>query len=1098
LIPDGLTVADWFASVVARRGDAPALQGIDTEALGYRSLHDQIVRAGDALHGWGLGRQDVVLIAVPDGPAALWAFLAVSRVATAFPVPVHDQPEEYARLVDLVNAKAIVMEERPNSPLAALARERDLTLVHLVAERFATRGGFRLIADREACGAPMPMPSPDDLAVLTLISGTSATPKIVGSSQTSLHTSIRNFVDSVGVRETDRALCVMPIIHLHGLSPNMLSALLAGGSVVCAPGFDRKRVLHWIDRFKPTYMTAVPSVHRMVLQELEETGWRADDLSLRLIGIGSDRVDRETVDSLHAAFGVPVFQFYGVTETCPLIAMTPVRDGESPPGSAGRVNSVWGVRCVDESGADVPAGSDGEIIVKGGIINSIVGDPGAHPQVVTDGWFHTRDVGHLDADGFLFITGRLGDRIVRGGKKIEPQAVEEAIGAHAAVKQVVAFGLPDPVLGQRVASVVELVPGHGSNADEILAFAASRLTAYMVPEHLFIVDRIPTSSRGKVSRQALTEQFASLSIDASKEAVTDATDGSSGFAAIVLEIFRETLDQPEFQAGDDFFDDGGGDSLAVLSATTELEKRLGVSVPPATFQRRPSAILVAAYVGERARPAALTEIVPVRTSGNRPPLFLAHNISGNNSFATVLANALGEEQPVFTFHTTGVEPQTSDRSLRALASRYADLIGSVQPQGPYYLAGHSFGAQLAFEIAQRFRGAGETVAFLGLIDDRSDLDQRHFGALGHQPDSAEISPNNLWAVHCNTVTPYPVSIVYVRASDDASYYRSDPTSGWGYLADGGVDIIDIVGDHHSIVNGDGSSKWVHLLAESLENARRRGEEPVLNRLRPEKAEARSLVIDALVAAKRGDLSEEVALYGKAIEFDADQPFWVYGNLTEALFQADQIEEAIQVYKDTVRRDPWPLTSLFRFAPLLRRHKLKELMNQAADCASAFACEDASIAFYKGKFFNAIGRPIESEIAFQEGLRLDPDSVRILATYGRLLLKQSRCEESLTMIRRAISQGASLPDMYVTLSEVLLALNRLAEAEEAVHIAEKLKPPRAAVYEAISRVLTGIGRTNEADAARRMAVALSGKIDRAQTDMSGPLRPQPSQRLPGAQ
>jgi acyl-CoA synthetase (AMP-forming)/AMP-acid ligase II/thioesterase domain-containing protein len=976
------TLATWLDRVCARRGDAIALGGVDGFAIAYRDLGDQLRQAGEALRRCGIGRGDVVMIALPDGPLALWAFLAVARVATAFPVPAQDQAEHYARLLQRSGAKAVLMEDRPGSPLTALAAAQGLTLVRLMPGAPCRLEAVRPAPQHSPSGRDAEPPDDDDIATITLTSGTTAQPKLVASTQRSLHTSIRHVADWMGLGETDRALCVMPIAHLHSLVRTTLPVLLQGGEAVWAPGFDRARILDWIDRLRPTYITAVPSLYRLLLQEIARTGWQARAPSLRRAGIGSDRVEEAMVAELRQSLGIPVLQFYGLTETCPFIAMaTP----DTPPGVTGRINPVWQVRCVDESGADVPPGGDGEIVVRGGIVNRLLGDSAQSVSPV-DGWFHTRDVGRLAPDGCLTVTGRLGDRIVRGGQKVQPEPVEEALRRHPAVAEAVAFGLPDPILGQTVAAVIVARPGAAPDAEDVLAFAATSLADHQMPERLFIADRTPTNRLGKVSRADLAVHFAALV----PQRAAPHTPPPPETVARVLAILRDALDAPGFAADLDFFADGGGDSLAALNAGLAIEAAFRTNVPPASLRRHPTAVALASFIARQAASRA-PQIVAVQSAGDRPPLFLAHNVDGRNSFAPELAARLGADRPLYTFHETEIANATAaERGMDAMAQRWVAAIRSVQPNGPYHLAGHSWGARLAFAMAQRLRGAGEEVAFLGMIDGRPRLNERTFGAVATAPRDASPTAWNRWALRCHTPSFYDRRITYFRATEERAINRSIPAGGWDFLA-ADIAIVDIEGDHFSVVERGGIARWSAQF------------EAALNRAPPEHrasiaSPARAKALEAARACRRGDRAAEVALYRAALALDPALPHWVSANLAEALFQGGQLEPAVAAYRQALARDPWPLATLVRFAPVLKHHRRKALLQEGAVLAAGIPVDHGATALQKARVLWLARRHADSERAFVDGLRASPGDLHLLVAYAAFLVQRDRRAEARAVLR----------------------------------------------------------------------------------------------------
>ena len=198
-----------------------------------------------------------------------------------------------------------------------------------------------------------------------------------------MHRAATEFGSWIGFGSEDRALCMMPMVHLHSVVRSSLPVLMAGGEVVWAPGFNATEAPRWIDTLRPTWISAAPAIHRGLLAAVDD-GWAPSPVAR--IGVGSDRIEPEEVARLGAVFAARVFQFYGMTETTPFVAMTPAAGPRGPVSAAGRVNPSWTVTIVDESGWPVPAGGVGEIVVHGGVIN---------PRLTADG----RRVRRLDEKG---------------------------------------------------------------------------------------------------------------------------------------------------------------------------------------------------------------------------------------------------------------------------------------------------------------------------------------------------------------------------------------------------------------------------------------------------------------------------------------------------------------------------------------------------------------------------------------------------------------------------------------------------------------------------------------------------------------------------
>ena len=192
-----------------------------------------------------------------------------------------------------------------------------------------------------------------DAAILGRTAGTTGAPRLVAWSQASLYRSANTAAEWMGLTEQDRSLCLMPFITLHTLVRSCLPGLIRGGSVVCTPGFDKVRALQWIDRYHPTYMTAVPGIYRELLKRADG---RSQETSLKFLASGSDRIDVETVDRIAEIFNVPVREFYGMNEVSPMLAATPAGLKAQSNGAVGKSLDDWTLEIRDEAGVALPQG----------------------------------------------------------------------------------------------------------------------------------------------------------------------------------------------------------------------------------------------------------------------------------------------------------------------------------------------------------------------------------------------------------------------------------------------------------------------------------------------------------------------------------------------------------------------------------------------------------------------------------------------------------------------------------------------------------------------------------------------------------------------
>ena len=480
----------------------PAILAPGREPLTHGALRALIARLGADLRAAGVGPRDRVAIVLPNGPEAAVAFLAAASHAVAAPLnPDYTEAEFRFYLGDL-GAKALLTA--PGGAPAAHAAAGGVARLAAAGEGAA----LRLEAERAPeAGAAAGTPEPDDAALLLHTSGTTSRPKLVPLTQRNLAASARNIRESLALTPADRCLNVMPLFHIHGLVAAVLASLTAGASIACAPGFDAFRFFRWLGELEPTWYTAVPTMHQAILQRAERRETAALG-RLRFLRSSSASLPPSVMAGLEAAFGAPLIEAYGMTEASHQMTSNPLPPAERKPGSVGLPSGV-GVAILGEDGAPLPAGAAGEVAVRGeNVTPGYEANPEANAAAFTaEGWFRTGDEGRLDDGGYLFLTGRLKEIINRGGEKVSPREVEEALLAHEAIAQCAAFALPHPRLGEEVAAAVVLAEGAALGEREAREFAAARLAAYKTPRRIVFLDEIPKGATGKLQRIGLAERL---------------------------------------------------------------------------------------------------------------------------------------------------------------------------------------------------------------------------------------------------------------------------------------------------------------------------------------------------------------------------------------------------------------------------------------------------------------------------------------------------------------------------------------------------------------------------------------------------------------
>jgi acyl-CoA synthetase (AMP-forming)/AMP-acid ligase II len=299
----------------------------------------------------------------------------------------------------------------------------------------------------------------------------------------------------------------MPMFHIHGLMAALLASLSAGASVVTSPGFDAFKFFAWIDETHPTWYTAVPTMHQLVLSRAGRQKDVIDRNHLRFVRSSSASLPPTVMADLETTFGCPVIEAYGMTEASHQMATNPFPPKDRKPGSVGMGAGVE-VGIMDDGGSLLDQGKIGEVVIKGGNVTlGYENNPSANESSFTSGWFRTGDQGYLDEESYLYLTGRIKEIINRGGEKVSPREVDEVLLEHPDVAQAVAFGVPHDRLGEEVAAAVVLKEGASADEKELKEHASKHLADFKLPKQIIILEDIPKGATGKVQRIGLAEKL---------------------------------------------------------------------------------------------------------------------------------------------------------------------------------------------------------------------------------------------------------------------------------------------------------------------------------------------------------------------------------------------------------------------------------------------------------------------------------------------------------------------------------------------------------------------------------------------------------------
>jgi acyl-CoA synthetase (AMP-forming)/AMP-acid ligase II len=353
-------------------------------------------------------------------------------------------------------------------------------------------------------------PAPDDLgldepAFVLYTSGTTGRPKgVILTQRSMLWVVAACWSTALGLTADDDLLSALPLFHSYALDLSVLAVVATGCSARLLPRFSVHRVIELLRDEGVTLFAGVPTMFHYLIDELDGEPLRAR--ALRASASAGAIMAGTLMEAFEAASGAPLLDGYGITETSTMVTIN-WPTGTRPPGSCGLPLPGCAVRLVDPgSGDDVPRGEEGELLVRGPqVMQGYLNKRAATDEALRDGWYHSGDLARSDPSGYLTITGRIKELIIRGGENIYPAEVEQAVAEHPAVLDAAVIGVPDERLGETVLAFVVLADGAQVSAEELHAFAGERLTAFKVPERFERVAEIPRTGSGKVQRHKLAE-----------------------------------------------------------------------------------------------------------------------------------------------------------------------------------------------------------------------------------------------------------------------------------------------------------------------------------------------------------------------------------------------------------------------------------------------------------------------------------------------------------------------------------------------------------------------------------------------------------------
>ncbi len=502
-----MEISRWIDHAAAWNGDKVALHGAGHD-ITYAWLARRIARLAGGLHELGVAEGDRVAYLGYNGPEILELLFACARLGAALtPLNWRLAAREYEFILGDSTPKLLFVAEPFYDTAAAVADRLGSIRCIALGSRYGDWLDFRdIVSDADTVASAR-----DDrdaaTALIVYTSGTTGRPKGAMLSQSALFWNAVNATLTLGMTRDDHVLTAIPMFHVGGLNIQTTPALHLGATVTIAPRFDPGTTLALIAERRPTLFIAVPA---MIQALIDHPDWLQTDLSsLRMFTTGSSTIPRQLLRAWLDR-SIPVTQVYGLTESGPVSTVTPVADAERKIGSCGKPAPYCEARVVDADDNDVGADIRGEILLRGpGVTTGYWNNPQASAEAfAAGGWLRTGDIGHWDAEGYLYVDDRAKDVVISGGENIYPAELEDVLAGCPDIVEAAVVGRPDSKWGEVPVAVVVPRDADFQDKQAVIDRFEGALARFKHPKDVIFVDALPRNSMGKVLKFELREQVA--------------------------------------------------------------------------------------------------------------------------------------------------------------------------------------------------------------------------------------------------------------------------------------------------------------------------------------------------------------------------------------------------------------------------------------------------------------------------------------------------------------------------------------------------------------------------------------------------------------
>ncbi len=476
------------------------------EAFTQSRINEMGRRLAGGLKSLGIGRGDHVVVSLSNSPEVFACFGAIWRLgAVIVPIMFLLGEEETRYILDHSDAQAVItsVDLLPKIQNAARGIDHIKKIIVLGAEDRGNQVDFYGLIENNPPLKQTEEMDADDIALMIYTSGTTGQPKGVMLSHNNLYRNARAAWEANESAKAEITIVCLPLAHSFGvvvMNAGNLSPYKESFGVLMR-WFDPEEVFRLIEKYRVTQFIGVPTMYQILVNH--PAGDRFDTSSLQRCTISAAPVTEALYRKFTTRFGCKMYEGYGLTEASPSVAFCrpsmPLKKG-----STGIPIPGVEVKIFDAADRELPTGEQGEIVVRGpNVMLGYYKRPEETAETLRGGWLHTGDVGYLDEEGYLFITDRFKDMIIKGGYNIYPSEIEGYLEAHPAVSEIAVIGIPDEKYGEEIMAFIVRAPGQEINEEVLIEYAKSKITPFKSPSRVKFVDGLPKSLVGKVLKKEL-------------------------------------------------------------------------------------------------------------------------------------------------------------------------------------------------------------------------------------------------------------------------------------------------------------------------------------------------------------------------------------------------------------------------------------------------------------------------------------------------------------------------------------------------------------------------------------------------------------------